>query len=94
MDVKHPETGAVRVWITVETVQKRGKMKVQSVSTESLDTRLRVQNSVWGTEVTRGPKKQSGESEDFLDPGQASCSVEHDHVVLIQRWRRCEEVRG
>lgn len=48
MDVKHPETGAVRVGVTAVTVQKQGKMKVQSVSTESLDTRLSVQkNSVW-----------------------------------------------
>lgn len=43
MDVKHPETGAVRVGVTAETVYKQGKMKVQSVSTESHDTRLSVQ---------------------------------------------------
>lgn len=42
---------------SAETVQKRGKMKVQSVSTVSLDNWLRVQkDSVWGTKVTKGPK--------------------------------------
>lgn len=44
-------------------------------------------STVWGTEVTRGPKKQSSKSEDYLDTGHASCSVEHDHVGFIQRWR-------
>lgn len=46
MDVKHPEIGAVRVGVTAEVFKMR-KMKVQSVSTESLDTWLSVQkNSV------------------------------------------------
>lgn len=43
VDVKHPETGVVGVGVTAETVRNEEKLKVQSVSTESLDTWLSVQ---------------------------------------------------